>query len=467
MPGVANISATIAEPGVIRQTGTVMRMVFGELDGSEKLARPWRLAASLRKKAGIDGVFSEGDSDRALDEVHPARLQRQHDGARPPADRPSARRRLKSTPYVCRRLPGGRPPSVVPLGIALPADAVERTLQLQPQRAGAPHGLDGRPTFYAGTGSNCLGCQARSIELGRQHGVPDAHARACCMLMLKPYIMGTPSLRDPTMRIILARSLLLRPRLGRRRRGRSQTPDGRRLQAGGAGARSPNSRRSTGHKVTVENATAGALQKRIADGEYFDVVVLPPLVLGPVPRRSRIESRAAPRRWRASASASAIKQGAPVPDISDARSLQEDVAGGPCGGLHRSGGGRLQRHLSSPKLFEKLGIAEQLKSKSVLVPGGLVAERVVDGQADIALHQISEILAVPGAAVGRPDPARSCSTTRSYSGGVSTWPRGNRAAADALPPGPGRPFQPAAAEEEGHGRAVDHDRSTNPGAAAR
>ena len=34
MGGVAQISATIAEPGVIRQTGTFMRMVFGELDGS-------------------------------------------------------------------------------------------------------------------------------------------------------------------------------------------------------------------------------------------------------------------------------------------------------------------------------------------------------------------------------------------------------------------------------------------------
>src|SRR5215470_14212181 len=31
--GVAQISATIAEPGVIRQTGTFMRLVFGELDG--------------------------------------------------------------------------------------------------------------------------------------------------------------------------------------------------------------------------------------------------------------------------------------------------------------------------------------------------------------------------------------------------------------------------------------------------
>jgi 2-dehydropantoate 2-reductase len=33
MGGVAQISATIAEPGVIKQTGTFMRLVFGELDG--------------------------------------------------------------------------------------------------------------------------------------------------------------------------------------------------------------------------------------------------------------------------------------------------------------------------------------------------------------------------------------------------------------------------------------------------
>jgi 2-dehydropantoate 2-reductase len=33
MGGVAQISATIAEPGVIRQTGTFMRLLFGELDG--------------------------------------------------------------------------------------------------------------------------------------------------------------------------------------------------------------------------------------------------------------------------------------------------------------------------------------------------------------------------------------------------------------------------------------------------
>ena len=48
MGGVAQISASIVEPGVVRQVGTFMRMLFGELDGStsprgEALLRqkPW------------------------------------------------------------------------------------------------------------------------------------------------------------------------------------------------------------------------------------------------------------------------------------------------------------------------------------------------------------------------------------------------------------------------------------------
>jgi 2-dehydropantoate 2-reductase len=43
MGGVAQISATIAEPGVIRQTGTFMRLVFGELDG-----RPSQRGAAIQ-----------------------------------------------------------------------------------------------------------------------------------------------------------------------------------------------------------------------------------------------------------------------------------------------------------------------------------------------------------------------------------------------------------------------------------
>jgi 2-dehydropantoate 2-reductase len=56
MGGVAQISGTVTEPGVIRQTGTFMRLVFGELDG-----RPSQRGAafhSLCQDAGFDSVNS-------------------------------------------------------------------------------------------------------------------------------------------------------------------------------------------------------------------------------------------------------------------------------------------------------------------------------------------------------------------------------------------------------------------------
>jgi len=54
----------------------------------------------------------------------------------------------------------------------------------------------------------------------------------------------------------------------------------------------------------------------------------------------------------------------------------------------------------------------------VRVPGGLVAQRVVSGEADLALHQISEILAVPGATLVGPLPT-SLQNYTVYAGGVS------------------------------------------------
>ena len=57
MGGVAQISATVAEPGVIRQTGTFMRLVFGELDG-----HPSPRGAAFHSQcqsAGFDSVNSD------------------------------------------------------------------------------------------------------------------------------------------------------------------------------------------------------------------------------------------------------------------------------------------------------------------------------------------------------------------------------------------------------------------------
>jgi 2-dehydropantoate 2-reductase len=56
MGGVAQISATISEPGVIRQVGTFMRLVFGELEGG-KSARGEAFLA-MCQKAEFDATHS-------------------------------------------------------------------------------------------------------------------------------------------------------------------------------------------------------------------------------------------------------------------------------------------------------------------------------------------------------------------------------------------------------------------------
>ncbi len=63
MGGVAQVSAAIAEPGVIRQTGTLQRLVFGERDGSSS-PRGERFLA-LCRKAGFDATLTN-DIEQAL-----------------------------------------------------------------------------------------------------------------------------------------------------------------------------------------------------------------------------------------------------------------------------------------------------------------------------------------------------------------------------------------------------------------
>jgi 2-dehydropantoate 2-reductase len=57
MGGVAQISATIAEPGVIRQTGDFMRLIFGELEGGHSARGEAFLG--LCQKAGFDATHSD------------------------------------------------------------------------------------------------------------------------------------------------------------------------------------------------------------------------------------------------------------------------------------------------------------------------------------------------------------------------------------------------------------------------
>ena len=181
----------------------------------------------------------------------------------------------------------------------------------------------------------------------------------------------------------------------------------------------------TGHKLVIDNDTAGALQKRIAGGEAFDVVVLTPAAVEQLVKDGKVVA-GSPARLARVAIGVAVKQGAPAPDITSVAAFQQALlAARAVAYIDPAAGGSSGVYLA--QLFEKMGIAPQIKAKAVLVPGGLVAQRLVTGEADLAVHQISEILAVPGATLVGPIPAEIQNYTV-YAGGVSATARDATAA---------------------------------------
>jgi len=173
----------------------------------------------------------------------------------------------------------------------------------------------------------------------------------------------------------------------------------------------------SGIHVTVENATAGATDKRIRSGAVFDVAVVPDGVLDKLAKDGYLNVASGRGIARVGIGV-AVKQGAPAPAIATVAQFRKALLDAPSVAvIDPKAGGSSGIYLE--KLFEKLGIAAQMHAKEVLVPGGLVAEKLIDGSAALALHQQSEILQVKGARLIGPLPAAIQNYTV-YAGAISS-----------------------------------------------
>lgn len=180
----------------------------------------------------------------------------------------------------------------------------------------------------------------------------------------------------------------------------------------------------TGHTVRLDNDTAGALAKRVEAGEAFDLVILTPGALSDLAKKDKVAAEA-PELARVGIGV-AVKEGAPKPDVSTVSAFRATLASAQkVAMIDPAAGGSSGIYLS--RLFEQWGNAQEIRAKAVLVPGGLVATRVVTGEADLAIHQISEILAVKGAVLVAPLPDEIQNWTI-YAGALSAAPREPEAA---------------------------------------
>jgi molybdate transport system substrate-binding protein len=159
----------------------------------------------------------------------------------------------------------------------------------------------------------------------------------------------------------------------------------------------------TGHKAVVSNDTAGGLAKRIEGGEAFDVAVITPGVIDELAKKAKIIADSRVNVARVGVGV-VVKEGTPLPDISSVDAFKRALlAAKSVAYIDPASGGSSGIYLTS--LFEKLGIAADIKPKAKLKQGGYVAELIANGEAELGLHQISEILPVKGAKLVGPLPA--------------------------------------------------------------
>jgi len=183
-----------------------------------------------------------------------------------------------------------------------------------------------------------------------------------------------------------------------------------------------------GHKTAVENDTAGALLKRIEGGETFDVAVITPAAIDQLSKSGKIAEGTRTNLARVGIGVM-VKDGAPRPDVSSVEAFKAALLGArTVGYIDPASGGSSGIYLA--KLFERLGIADAISGKAKLKKGGHVADLVVSGEAEIGIHQISEIVPVKGVTLVGPLPGEIQNYT-TYAAGIASSTK-EAAAANAL-----------------------------------
>jgi molybdate transport system substrate-binding protein len=154
--------------------------------------------------------------------------------------------------------------------------------------------------------------------------------------------------------------------------------------------------------ITVETVFDPTVQllRRIDAGEKFDVMIGITGSFDPLGERGLVDLATRTPIARTGVGL-AVPQDAPLPDIAtkdafvrtllDARSVAYSVTG--ASGIYFA------------RLIEDLGIAEAINERATIIEKGFIADAVVDGRADIAIQQMSELLFVPEAKIVGPFPA--------------------------------------------------------------
>lgn len=161
--------------------------------------------------------------------------------------------------------------------------------------------------------------------------------------------------------------------------------------------------RDGGHELALDFGTVGALQAKLDVGDTADVLILS----RPMIEALEKTGAAAPGSRRDVARtfiAVCVRSGAPSPDIATPEAFKQALVSAAAVAMSDPAvGGTAAVYV--PVMFERMGIADTMRPKSLLQQNGVeVARRVVEGKADFGLTLSGEVASVEGAAIAGPLP---------------------------------------------------------------
>jgi molybdate transport system substrate-binding protein len=146
-----------------------------------------------------------------------------------------------------------------------------------------------------------------------------------------------------------------------------------------------------GVRIDADFAPTLALLERLRGGEGADIVILTREGLDDMVRENSVVADSCVDLARSYVGL-AVKAGADHPDISTEPALRAALLAARSVAYSRIGASGIL----FAQLIERLGIAAEINARATIIPQGFTAERLVTGEADLAVQQISELKQVAG-----------------------------------------------------------------------